>query len=120
HPANPEQSTQQPAAWARSSPSCRRRLGQQPRADALPRAWPRSRPGPGRRPTPPRRQEKPLMDFAGKVGLIVGVANHRSLSWAIAQATASRGASLILTYQGRFEEHVGDLAATLTPRPMVL
>jgi enoyl-[acyl-carrier protein] reductase I len=61
-----------------------------------------------------------MPDFAGKVGLIVGVANHRSLSWAIAQATATAGATLILTYQGRFEDHVGELAETLTPKPMVL
>lgn len=61
-----------------------------------------------------------MADFSGKVGLIVGVANHRSLSWAIAQATASAGAQLILTYQGRFEEHVTELAETLTPRPLVL
>lgn len=61
-----------------------------------------------------------MADFAGKVGLIVGVANHRSLAWAIAQATAQAGATLVLTYQGRFEEHVGDLAGTLTPAPLVL
>ena len=59
-------------------------------------------------------------DFTGKTGLIVGVANHRSLAWAIAQATAQRGARLVLTYQGRFEDHVGELADTLTPRPLVL
>ena len=61
-----------------------------------------------------------MADFSGKVGLIVGVANHRSLAWAIAQSTARAGATLVLTYQGRFEEHVADLADTLTPRPMVL
>ncbi len=61
-----------------------------------------------------------MADFTGKVGLIVGVANHRSLAWAIAQATAHAGAKLILTYQGRFEEHVGELADTLDPRPLVL
>jgi len=61
-----------------------------------------------------------MAHFTGKVGLIVGVANHRSLAWAIAQATASAGAQLILTYQGRFEEHVGELAATLEPKPLVL
>lgn len=60
------------------------------------------------------------VDLAGKVGLIVGVANHRSLSWAIAQSAAAAGATLVLTYQGRFEEHVGELADTLTPRPLVL
>jgi enoyl-[acyl-carrier protein] reductase I len=58
--------------------------------------------------------------MTGKVGLIVGVANHRSLSWAIAQATSKAGATLVLTYQGRFEEHVGELAASLSPAPMVL
>ncbi len=61
-----------------------------------------------------------MADFTGKVGLIVGVANHRSLAWAIAQATAHAGAQLILTYQGRFEEHVGELADTLDPRPLVV
>ncbi len=61
-----------------------------------------------------------MADFTGKVGLIVGVANHRSLAWAIAQATANLGAQLILTYQGRFEEHVNELADTLDPRPLVL
>ncbi len=61
-----------------------------------------------------------MADFTGKVGLIVGVANHRSLAWAIAQATSHAGAKLILTYQGRFEEHVGELADTLDPRPLVL
>src|SRR5262245_28734396 len=61
-----------------------------------------------------------MADFTGKVGLIVGVANHRSLAWAIAQAASKAGATLVLTYQGRFEEHVGELAATLTPAPLVL
>jgi enoyl-[acyl-carrier protein] reductase I len=58
--------------------------------------------------------------LAGKTGLIVGVANKRSLSWAIAQAAADAGATLVLTYQGRFEEHVNELAATLSPQPLVL
>jgi enoyl-[acyl-carrier protein] reductase I len=61
-----------------------------------------------------------LSDFTGKLGLIVGVANKRSLSWAIAQATASRGARLALTYQGRFEEHVNDLCQGLAQPPLVL
>ena len=39
--------------------------------------------------------------FAGKVGLVVGVANKRSLSWAIAQARRRQGASLALTLSGR-------------------
>lgn len=61
-----------------------------------------------------------MNDLAGKVGLVVGVANKRSLSWAIAQKAAEAGATLILTYQDRFQEHVGELADTLTPRPFVL
>jgi enoyl-[acyl-carrier protein] reductase I len=58
--------------------------------------------------------------LAGKVGLVVGVANKRSLSWAIAQSAAAAGASLVLTYQGRFEEHVSELADTVSPKPLVL
>jgi enoyl-[acyl-carrier protein] reductase I len=58
--------------------------------------------------------------LAGKVGLVVGVANKRSLSWAIAEATAAEGASLVLTYQGeRLEENVRDLAVDLTD-PLLL
>jgi enoyl-[acyl-carrier protein] reductase I len=61
-----------------------------------------------------------MTDFTDKFGLIVGVANKRSLSWAIAQATASRGARLALTYQGRFEEHVNELSQGLAHPPLVL
>ena len=61
-----------------------------------------------------------MSDLAGKVGLVVGVANKRSLSWAIAQKASQSGAALVLTYQGRFEEHVAELADTLTPRPLLL
>src|SRR5687767_6697599 len=61
-----------------------------------------------------------MADLAGKIGLVVGVANKRSLSWAIAQAASAAGATLVLTYQGRFEEHVNELGATLTLKPLVL
>ena len=61
-----------------------------------------------------------MTDFAGKHGLIVGVANKRSIAWAIAQATARRGARLALTYQGRFEEHVNELSQGLDQPPLVL
>jgi enoyl-[acyl-carrier protein] reductase I len=61
-----------------------------------------------------------MTDFTGKHGLIIGVANKRSLAWAIAQATARRGARLALTYQGRFEDHVNELSDGLDPRPLVL
>jgi len=61
-----------------------------------------------------------LSDFAGKHGLIVGVANKRSIAWAIAQATARRGARLAITYQGRFEDHVNELSQGLGEPPLVL
>lgn len=61
-----------------------------------------------------------MTDFTGKHGLIVGVANKRSIAWAIAQATAQRGARLALTYQGRFEENVNELSAGLPSAPLIL
>src|ERR1700674_68883 len=58
--------------------------------------------------------------LAGKHGLIVGVANKRSISWAIAQAAAAAGARLAMTYPSeRLEENVRALAATLE-NPIVL
>ena len=61
-----------------------------------------------------------MTDLAGKTGLIVGVANKRSIAWAIAQAASVAGARLAITYQGeRLEENVRDLAATLTD-PLIL
>ena len=50
----------------------------------------------------------------GKKGLILGVANKRSIAWAIAQSTAASGAQLAFTYQGdRLKENVEELAGTL-------
>ncbi len=50
----------------------------------------------------------------GKYGLIYGVANHRSIAWAIAQSTAAAGATLAFTYQGeRLERNVRPLAESL-------
>lgn len=50
----------------------------------------------------------------GKKGLILGVANKRSLAWGIAKACAARGAELCLTYQGeRFAETARELASQL-------
>jgi enoyl-[acyl-carrier protein] reductase I len=61
-----------------------------------------------------------MTDLSGKYGLIVGVANKRSISWAIAQAAAAAGARLVLTYPSeRLEENVRELAATLE-NPLVL
>ncbi len=54
------------------------------------------------------------MTLSGKQGLIVGVANKRSISWGIAQAVAAAGGRLAMTYPSeRLEENVRDLAATL-------
>ncbi len=61
-----------------------------------------------------------MTDLSGKQGLIVGVANKRSIAWAIVQATAGAGARLALTYQGeRLGENVKALASTLD-RPLVV
>jgi len=55
-----------------------------------------------------------MSDLSGKHGLIVGVANKRSISWAIAQAAAAAGARLALTYPSeRLEENVRELATKL-------
>jgi enoyl-[acyl-carrier protein] reductase I len=61
-----------------------------------------------------------MTNLSGKTGLIVGVANKRSIAWAIAQAAAGAGARLAITYQGeRLEENVRELAASLTD-PLIL
>lgn len=53
-------------------------------------------------------------ELSGKHGLIVGVANKRSIAWSVAQAVSKAGARLALTYQGeRLGENVRDLAGTL-------
>lgn len=60
----------------------------------------------------------PLLE--GRRGLIFGVANRRSIAWAIAQALAREGAELAFTFQGeRIEQGVRDLAATVNS-PLVL
>jgi enoyl-[acyl-carrier protein] reductase I len=56
----------------------------------------------------------------GKRGLILGVANKRSIAWGIAQSVSREGARLALTYQGeRLEENVRELAASLKD-PVIL
>jgi enoyl-[acyl-carrier protein] reductase I len=60
------------------------------------------------------------MLLEGKKGLIVGVANKRSIAWSIAEALHREGARLAFNYQGeRLEESVRALAATL-PDSLVL
>jgi enoyl-[acyl-carrier protein] reductase I len=59
--------------------------------------------------------------LAGKIGLVFGVANRRSIAWGIAQAWASQGATLAFTYQGdRVKESVLELAAGFGPDPLVV
>ncbi|MCX8092176.1 MAG: enoyl-ACP reductase [Verrucomicrobiae bacterium] len=59
--------------------------------------------------------------LAGKIGLVFGVANKRSIAWAIAQAWAREGATLAFTYQGeRLKENVAELAGTFGPDTLIL
>ncbi len=52
--------------------------------------------------------------FEGKRGLVLGVANKRSIAWGIAQRLAAGGAELAFTFQGeRIESSVRDLAASV-------
>jgi enoyl-[acyl-carrier protein] reductase I len=56
--------------------------------------------------------QTPLM--SGKRGLILGIANDRSLAWGIAKTVAAHGATLAFTYQGEaFERRVRPLAESL-------
>src|ERR671934_374234 len=53
--------------------------------------------------------------YAGKQGLVLGVANRRSIAWAIARRLAEGGAELAFTYQGeRIEGGVRELAASVS------
>jgi enoyl-[acyl-carrier protein] reductase I len=73
-----------------------------------------------------RRDEKTMLEpvpsagvatgnlMAGKKGLIMGVANNRSIAWGIAKAAAAQGAEIALTYQGdALKKRVEPLAAEL-------
>jgi len=52
--------------------------------------------------------------FAGKRALVLGVANKRSIAWAIARRLADEGAELAFTFQGeRIESNVRELAASV-------
>jgi enoyl-[acyl-carrier protein] reductase I len=54
-------------------------------------------------------------DFSGKRGLVLGVANRRSIAWAIAQRLVGGGAALAFTYQGeRIEKNVRELAESVS------
>ncbi len=60
------------------------------------------------------------MLLEGKRGLVLGIANKRSIAWGIAQAVSREGARLAVTYQGeRLEENVRELAQGLQD-PLIL
>ena len=57
----------------------------------------------------------------GKLGIVFGVANKRSIAWAIAQAWHREGAKLAFTYQGdRLKENVEELASTFGADTLIL
>src|SRR5262245_66601911 len=60
------------------------------------------------------------MLLEGKTGLIMGVANKRSIAWGIANAVNREGARLVVTYQSeRLGENVRELAPSLN-NPLLL
>ena len=62
---------------------------------------------------------KPLME--GKKGLIMGLANDKSIAWGIAQALNEHGAQLAISYQNEaLEKRVKPLAAQLDKEPLLL
>lgn len=59
--------------------------------------------------------------LAGKTGIVFGVANKRSIAWAIAQAWHKAGARLAFTYQGeRLKENVEELAGGFGADTLIL
>jgi enoyl-[acyl-carrier protein] reductase I len=67
---------------------------------------------PATQPATPEPAKGTLM--AGKRGLIMGVANDRSIAWGIARAVAAQGAEIAFTYQGEaLERRVRPLAESL-------
>jgi enoyl-[acyl-carrier protein] reductase I len=59
--------------------------------------------------------------LAGKTGIVFGVANKRSIAWAIAQAWAREDAKLAFTFQGeRVKENVAELAGTFGADTLIL
>ena len=57
--------------------------------------------------------------LTGKIGVVFGVANKRSIAWAIAKAWAGAGTKLFFNYQGeRLKENVEELVATSAVRPI--
>ncbi|HTI68732.1 MAG TPA: enoyl-ACP reductase [Candidatus Limnocylindria bacterium] len=62
-----------------------------------------------------------MSSLEGKFGIVFGVANKRSIAWAIAQAWHKAGAKLAFTYQGdRLKENVEELAGTFGADTLIL
>ena len=62
-----------------------------------------------------------MSPLAGKSGVVFGVANKRSIAWAIAQAWHKAGAKLAFTYQGeRLKENVEELAGAFGDDTLIL
>ena len=62
-----------------------------------------------------------MSSLAGKLGIVFGVANKRSIAWAIAQAWHKAGAKLAFTYQGeRLKENVEELAGTFGEETLLM
>jgi enoyl-[acyl-carrier protein] reductase I len=56
----------------------------------------------------------------GKRGLIMGVANDRSIAWGVARSLHAAGAELAFSYQGDvFKKRVGPLTASLSPAALI-
>src|SRR5437667_303137 len=59
--------------------------------------------------------------LAGKTGIVFGVANKRSIAWAIAQAWHAAGAKLAFTYQGeRLKDNVTELVGAFGADTLIL
>jgi len=59
--------------------------------------------------------------LSGKLGIVFGVANKRSIAWAIAQAWHQAGATLAFSYQGeRLKDNVEELAGTFGSDTLML
>lgn len=62
-----------------------------------------------------------MSSLTGKIGVVFGVANKRSIAWAIAQAWHRAGAQLAFTYQGeRLKENVQELAGAFGSDTLLL
>ncbi|HXV76577.1 MAG TPA: enoyl-ACP reductase [Candidatus Polarisedimenticolaceae bacterium] len=60
------------------------------------------------------------IDLTGKTALVLGVANQRSLAWAIAESLGDAGAELAFTYQGeRLQKNVQGLASRFPDAPVM-